>query len=155
MCRAKRRQTRKAGVFQFLDAHGQRDIGRPRSHRINRTAKRFGPARAEIFNPRDSDIGQAQGLRHRCAGLARADIVIMGGVPRRLDLFGIDTGPVEGFVIGLDHQFFLTDIPAFAEARTAHRENRNPVFDAARHRWPFFQWEGDAGAGRTATAFQK
>ncbi len=70
-----------------------------------------------------------------------------GGEPRRLDLARLDPGIFERLLIGLDHEVVGLAIPALAEFRAAHAEDRDLVPDAAGHDQISF--------AATGAAFQK
>ena len=129
-------QPGKARVLELFHPHRQRDVHRARGHGEDRAAKCLRPARAEILDPGHADIRQAQCHGHRHARLARADVVVMRGIPGGADRRRLDPGPGQRFGIGLAHQLFLADVPALAEARAAHRQDRHLVLDAAGHQSP-------------------
>ncbi|CFO04561.1 Uncharacterised protein [Bordetella pertussis] len=127
------RQTGEAGVFQLFHPERQRDVRGAGGDRVDGAAKRFGAAGAEVLHARHADVGQAQGHGHGRAGLARADVVIVRRVPGRLDGARLDAGARERLGVGLDHQFFLAHVPAFAETGTAHRQNGDAILDSCSH----------------------
>jgi hypothetical protein len=152
------RQAAIAGVLQLLDAQGDGDVGRAGGHGIDRAAEGFRPRGAEVLHPGHSDIGQAQGDRHRRAALARAHLVDMGREPGGVQLAGLDAGVAHGLDIGLDHQIVGPAVPALAELAAAHPQDGDLVADALRHDRLSYSaatavWA--AAAARSGAAFQK
>ena len=120
-------------VLQFLDAERQRDIASAGRDRINRPAKCFRTAGAEILDMRHGHIWETQRHRERRTALAHMLLVHGGGKPGGLDLARLDAGILHRFEIGFNHQLFRAHVPALAEFRAAHAEDCDLVFDARRH----------------------
>ena len=130
------RQAAVAGVLELLHAERERDIAGSGSNRVDRAAKSFGAAGAVVLHPRHRNEGQSQSLGERNAGLAHMLLLDRSGEPGGLDLVLPDAGVHDRLLEGFDHQIVGFLVPALAEFRTAHAENRNLVTYAASHFMP-------------------
>src|SRR3546814_7033522 len=76
----------------------------------------------------DLRVGEGQGT------VADIDVVERIAHPCGLDLAALDAGVADRFLECLDHQIVGAAVPAFAEDRTAHADDRDSVLDTRRHR---------------------
>ena len=127
------RQAAIAGVFQLFAPQRQRDVAGAGRHRIDRAPHRLGAARAKILDPRHRDEGKPQRHGKRHAARPHIDRLNRGREPGGLNVVLFDTRVVQAFGERLDHQVERLRIPALAEFRAAHAEDRNLVPNACRH----------------------
>ena len=127
------RQAAVAGVLQLLDAESEREVGRAGGHGIAGAAEGLGARGAHVLDMRHRDVGQAAGRRQRNARLADMDLVDGGREPGGVQLLGVDAGVGQALLVGFEHQLFGARVPAFAELRAAHAENRDLVLDTTSH----------------------
>ena len=122
-----------AGVLELLAAEGEGHVARPRRHRVDRPPERLGAARAEVLDPGHRDVGKAQ--RNREGEPARADVdrLDRGGEPRGLDPVLLDAGVGETLGERFDHEVLRLHVPALAELRAPHPEDRDLVLDSTGH----------------------
>jgi hypothetical protein len=110
--------------------------------------QRLGAGRTHVLDARDRYPLEAQRGRQRNRGVAHRTFH-RRSVPGGADLFALDPRIRQRLGERLGQQLFGTRVPAFAEARAAHADDRDLVFDSAGHAVKLSK-KNQAG-----TAFQK
>src|SRR5260221_6425164 len=142
------RQPAIAGVLELFDAERQRDVAGAGGNGVGRAAERLGTRGAIVLDAGHRDVRQPERHGERHARLAYMLLLDRGREPCRVDLAGLDAGVLRRLLIGLDDEVVGVAIPALAELRAAHAEDRDLVPDALGHRQTSF-------ASPAGDAFQK
>ena len=129
------RQAGETRVLELLHTHRERDVYCASGDGIRRAAQRLGARSAQVLHARHWHVGQAQRHRQRQTGLRRALFLVEDTEPGRLDSIALHSGIVNRLGKGFQHQVVGAAVPALAETRAAHADDRHLVADAGCHRY--------------------
>src|SRR3954466_13702121 len=95
--------------------------------------KGVGSGGAEVLNPRDGFIVQAQRITERDSGLAVALRRGVGSEPSRIDLFRGNLGIIEGCERRLYRHLFIALVKVVTEFNTPDSNDRNLILQRVGH----------------------
>ena len=137
-------------VLELLDAHRERDVDGAGGDGIRRAAQRLGARGAQVLDARHRHVRQAQRHRQRQPGLRRALFLVEDAEPGGLDAIALDAGIGNRLGKGFEHQVVGAAVPALAETRAAHADDRHLVADAGCHRSVSRPWPSRNNGGSRA-----